>query len=104
MLEIHHSGREPSKCDLNDAVEAKRRCVACQQSFDDQTLQLQAGAGKDKVVYLPSGPDHVACKCQEEDSVAAIGRVSLRVWFGKVNHLASAVAVFVMQKRSTALM
>ena len=37
----------------------KRRCVACQHSLDNQTLQLQAGAGEDDVIHLPSGLDRV---------------------------------------------
>ena len=45
----------------------KRRCVACQHSPDDQTLRLQAGAGEDDVIHLPSGLDRVDCERQEED-------------------------------------
>ena len=43
-----------------------RRHVACQHSPDDQTLPLQTGAGEDDFIYLPSGPDGVACEPQEE--------------------------------------
>ena len=32
----------------------------------NQTLQLQAGAGEDNFIYLLSGPDRVACECQED--------------------------------------
>ena len=41
--------------------------MACQHSPDDQTLQLPAGAGQDNFIYLLSGPDYVACECQEEE-------------------------------------
>ena len=44
-----------------------KRCVACQHSPDDQTLSLQAGAGEDDFIHLPSGPDRVACERQEEE-------------------------------------
>ena len=46
----------------------KRRCVACQHSPDDQTLPLQAGAGEDDVIHLPSGLDLLVCEHQEEES------------------------------------
>ena len=90
MLDIHHSGREPSifsinlgivdvKCTLTPkgtnhtarstkmppSQSYKRRRVACQHSPDDQTLRLQAGAGEDGVIHLPSGPDRAACKRQD---------------------------------------
>ena len=45
----------------------KRRRVACQHFPDDQTLGLQAGAGEDDVIHLPSGLDHVDCERQEEE-------------------------------------
>ena len=45
----------------------KRRCVVCQHSPDDQTLRLQAAAGEDDVIHLPSGLDDVDCYRQEED-------------------------------------
>ena len=35
----------------------KRRCMACQHFPDNQTLQLQAGAGED-VIHLLNGLDH----------------------------------------------
>ena len=41
--------------------------MACQHFPDNQTLRLQAGAGDDDVIHLPSGLDRVACKRQEED-------------------------------------
>ena len=44
----------------------KRRCVACQHSPDNQTLWLQAGAGEDDVIHLPSGLDRVNCERQED--------------------------------------
>ena len=50
----------------------KRRCVACQHFPDDQTLRLQAGAGEDDVIHLPSGFDRVVCERQEEEE--ATGR------------------------------
>ena len=50
----------------------KRRYVACQHFPDDQTLQLQAGAGEDDVIHLPSGLDRVVCERQgEEDADVA---------------------------------
>ena len=42
----------------------KRRRVACQRFPDDQTLQLQTGAGED-IIHLLSDLDHVDCRCQE---------------------------------------
>ena len=45
----------------------KRRRVACQHFPDDQTLRLQAGAGEDDVIHLPSGLDRVDCERQEEE-------------------------------------
>ena len=45
----------------------KRRCVACQHFPNDQTLRLQAGAGEDDVIRLPSGLDRVDCERQEEE-------------------------------------
>ena len=41
--------------------------MACQHFPDDQTLQLQAGAGEDDVIHLPSGLDRVDCERQEEE-------------------------------------
>ena len=46
----------------------KRRRVACQHFPDDQTLRLQAGAGEDDVIHLPSGLDRVDCERQEEEA------------------------------------
>ena len=43
------------------------RTVACQHFPDDQTLRLQAGAGEDDVIHLPSGLDRVDCERQEEE-------------------------------------
>ena len=45
----------------------KRRCVACQHFPEDQTLQLQAEAGENNVIHLPSGLDHIACEQEEEE-------------------------------------
>ena len=45
----------------------KRRRVACQHFPDDQTLRLQAGAGEDDVIHLPSGLDRVDYERQEEE-------------------------------------
>ena len=39
----------------------KRRCVACHYFPDDQTRRLQAGAGEDDIIHLPSGLGRVAC-------------------------------------------
>ena len=44
-----------------------KKCVACQHTPDDQTLQLQAGAAEDDFIHLPSGPGRVACERQEEE-------------------------------------
>ena len=41
--------------------------MACQHFPDDQTLRLQAGAGEDDVIHLPSGLDRVDCERQEEE-------------------------------------
>ena len=41
--------------------------MACQHFPDDQTLRLQAGAGEDDFIHLPSSPDRVACERQEEE-------------------------------------
>ena len=41
--------------------------MACQHFPDDQTLWLQAGAGEDDVIHLPSGLDRVDCERQEEE-------------------------------------
>ena len=49
----------------------KRRRVACQHSPDDQTLRLQAGAGEDDVIHVPSGLDHVDCKRHEEEEAVS---------------------------------
>ena len=45
----------------------QRRCVACQHFPDDLTLRLQAGAGEDDIIHLPSGLDRVDCERQEEE-------------------------------------
>ena len=50
----------------------KRRRVACQHFPDDQTLRLQAGAGEDDVIHLPSGLDCVDCERQEEEEAPAL--------------------------------
>ena len=41
--------------------------MACQHFPDDQTLRLQAVAGEDDVIHLPSGLDRVDCERQEEE-------------------------------------
>ena len=41
--------------------------MACQYFPDDQTLQLQTGAGKDDVIHLPSDLDRGHCERQEEE-------------------------------------
>ena len=41
--------------------------MAYQHSFDDQALPLQARAGEDGSIHLPSGPGRVACERQEEE-------------------------------------
>ena len=41
--------------------------MACQHFPDDQTLQLQTGAGEDDIIHLPSGLDRVDCKRKEEE-------------------------------------
>ena len=43
--------------------------MACQHSPDDQTLRLQAGAGEDDVIDLPSGLDRVDCERQGEEKM-----------------------------------
>ena len=50
----------------------KRRRVACQHFPDEQTLRLQAGAGEDDVIHLPSGPDRVDCERQEEEEEVSL--------------------------------
>ena len=52
--------------------------MACHHSVDNQTLQLHAGAGEDGFMYLLSGPDHVACKHQEEGMKNGGYRVYIR--------------------------
>ena len=42
--------------------------MAFQHSHDDQALRLQAGAGEDSFIYLPSGSDRDACERQEKES------------------------------------
>ena len=41
--------------------------MAFQHFPDDQTLQLQTGAGEDDIIHLPSGLDRVDCERQEEE-------------------------------------
>ena len=50
--------------------------MACEHSPDDQTLRLQAGAGENDVIHLPSGPDRVACERQEEEEEERIIRLT----------------------------
>ena len=50
----------------------KRRCVACQHSPDDRTLRLQAEAGEDDVIRLPSSRDRVDCERQEEEEETSL--------------------------------
>ena len=54
--------------------------MACQHSPDDQTLLLQAGAGEDGVILLPSGLDRVDCERQEEDQVSTDDIVVVAAW------------------------
>ena len=51
--------------------------MACQHFPDDQTLRLQAGAGEDDVIHLPSGLDRVDCERQEEEEEESVGTVSV---------------------------
>ena len=53
--------------------------MACQHFPDDQTLRLQAGAGEDDVIHLPSGLDRVDCeRQQEEEEETGVGVQSAR--------------------------
>ena len=59
-----------------------KRCVACQHFPEDETLRLQAGAGEDDFIHLPSGLDRVDCENQEEEEelgrcLAGMGTASL---------------------------
>ena len=51
--------------------------MSCQHSPDDQTLRLQAGAGENDSIHLPSGPDRVACGRQEEEENDPESRLGL---------------------------
>ena len=59
--------------------------MACQHSLDDQTLRLQAGAGEDDVIHLPSGVDRVDCERQEE--VTVFGTCKSCVNFKKISRV-----------------
>ena len=76
--------------------------MAYQHSPEDQTLRLQAEAGEDDVIHLPSGLERVHCERQEEEEahlprsrVQAAGRFSpLRcseVWMTQLVKLLIAV-------------
>ena len=51
--------------------------MACQHSPDDKTLWLQAVAGKDDFIHIPSSPDRVACECQEEENFTSMVRLEV---------------------------
>ena len=51
--------------------------MACQHFPDDQTLRLQAGAGEDDGIHLPSGLDRVDCERQEEEDTKIVKRRKL---------------------------
>ena len=53
--------------------------MACQHSPDDQTQRLQAGAGEDNVIHLPSGVDCVDCERQEEEEDHTAANQSLKL-------------------------
>ena len=53
------------RCSPSQSYET--RCVASQHSPDNQTLQLQAGAGEDDIIHLLSDLDRVDCEHQEEE-------------------------------------
>ena len=63
----------------------KRRRVACQHFPDDQTLRLQAGAGEDDVIHLPSGLDRVDCERQEEEEEGTPVATLPAAWRYRVN-------------------
>ena len=56
-----------SSTKMSSSSSFKKRCVAGQHYTDNQTLQLQAGAGQDDFIYLPSSSDRAACERQEEE-------------------------------------
>ena len=58
---------KPQSTFYKDAPFTKLQEKMCGQSPDDQTLRLQAGAGEDDVIHLPSGLDRVDCERQEEE-------------------------------------
>ena len=62
----------PCRTKMPPSQSYKRRRVACQHSPDDQTLRLQAGAGEDDVIHLPSGLDRVTWDRQEEEDPFAL--------------------------------
>ena len=64
LAQAHHRARSTK---MPSSQRYKRRCVACQHFPDDQTLRLQAGAGEDDAIHLPSSPDRVDCERQEEE-------------------------------------
>ena len=53
--------------------------MACQHSPDDQTLWLQAGAGEDDIIHLPSGLDRVDSECQEEEEEEEDGAHTIKM-------------------------
>ena len=66
----------------------KRRRLACQHFPDGQTLRLQAGAGEDDVIHLPSGLDRVDCERQEEEEEPTTPAFQVDTL---INHLANEV-------------
>ena len=46
-----------------------KRCVACQHFLDAQTLRLQAGAGEDDVIDLPSSLELANAKKKKKQTV-----------------------------------
>ena len=70
----------------------KRRRVACQHFPDNQTLRLQAGAGEDNVIHLPSGLDRVDCERQEEEEISD--------WFQVTNSKAASIQTMLISKQT----
>ena len=70
-----------------------KRCVACQHSHDDQTPRLQAGAGEDGFIHIPSGPDHVVCERQEEEEHLRVAGRPIHLLFSCALHCQSVSSV-----------
>ena len=71
---------------MSSVSQCYSRRVACQHFPDDQTLRLQAGAGEDDVIHLPSGLDRVDCERQEEEDSVTDG-VRLREVVGFLEYM-----------------